>query len=219
LVLVLAGLFTAADRITVGIAESAVAQGIQTSQNLAAKPSVTIEGFPFLTQVFGMKLDSVSLDARGIERNGVRVTDLRADAHGVSLGGGFKPQSIASLDGTAFFNWADLEQAATPLVAQYGVQDLTLAPGPNGTLILSGSAAGVAGTAQGLITLDSGNRITVRTTKLQAGFLRIPDLHFTYAIGALPLKITLHDFHVDQDGVRVSASAVDVPVTGAGLGG
>lgn len=216
-VLVLAALFTAADRITVGLAESQVAQTIQTSQGLAAKPSVSIDGFPFLTQVLGMKLDKVSLDARGIERNNIRVTDLRADAHGVHLGNGFHPQSIDALSGTAFFNWADLDAAAAPLVAGYGIKDLQLSEGPGGTLKIAGTALGVAGTAEGAITVGPNNRITVRTTKLEAGFLSIPDFHFTYAIGALPLKITLDAFHIDEDGIRVSASAADVPVLSSGL--
>lgn len=219
IVLVLAALFTAADRVTVGIAESEVAKGIQTSQGLAAKPSVTIDGFPFLTQVLGMKLDSVSLDARGIERNNIRVTDLRADAHGVRLGGGFRPQSIDSLAGTAFFNWSDLDQAAGPLVSDYGIENLALSQGPGGTLKISGTALGVAGTAEGEITVGPGNQITVRTTKLEAGFVRIPDFHFTYALGALPLKISLDTFRIDEDGIRVSASAANVPVDSAGLSG
>lgn len=217
--LVLAALFTAADRITVGFAESEVAQSIQTSQNLDSKPAVSIGGFPFLSQVLGRDLNAVSLDARGIERNGVRVTDLRADAHGVRLGGGFRPNSIDSLDGTAFFNWSDLDQAAAPLVAVYGVEDLAMSQGPGGTLKISGTVAGVTGTAEGTVTISAGNRITVHTTKLQAGFLKIPDLHYTYPIGALPLKLTLTDFRVDEDGIRVSASASDVPVSGSGLNG
>lgn len=216
-VLALAALFTAADRITVGVAESEVAKTIQTSQNLDSKPSVSIDGFPFLTQVLGMDLHSVSLDARGIERNGVRVTDLRANAHGVRLGGGFKPKTIDSLDGTAFFNWADLDQAAAPLVSAYGIKNLVLSQGPGGTLKISGTVLGVGGTAEGQISIGSGNQIRVRTTKLGAGFLSIPDFHFTYAIGALPLNIKLTDFRVDEDGIRVSASATDVPVNNSGL--
>jgi hypothetical protein len=147
------------------------------------------------------------------------VTDLRADAHGVRLGGGFRPKSIDGLAGTAFFNWTDLDQAAAPLVAAYGIKDLSMAQGPGGTLKITGSVAGVTGTAEGTVTISQGNRITVHTTKLQAGFLKIPDLHYTYPIGALPLNLTLTDFRVDQDGIRVSASATDVPVSGSGLNG
>src|SRR6185312_14597813 len=109
----------------------------------------------------------------------------------------------------AFFNWTDLDQAAAPLVAPYQIKDLSLSQGPGGTLKITGSVLGIAGTAEGRITIASGNQIKVKTTHLSAGFLSIPDFHFTYAIGALPLNVKLTDFRVDQDGIRVSASAAD----------
>jgi hypothetical protein len=46
---VLAILFTAADRISVAVAQSQAASRIQSSKGLNKKPSVSIEGFPFLT--------------------------------------------------------------------------------------------------------------------------------------------------------------------------
>ena len=49
--MVLVGLAVVADRIALGVAEDRAASALQTSQDLTHKPDVTVEGFPFLTQL------------------------------------------------------------------------------------------------------------------------------------------------------------------------
>jgi LmeA-like phospholipid-binding len=43
-------LLVVADRVAVRVAQRAIGDQIQSSQNLSARPAVTVEGFPFLTQ-------------------------------------------------------------------------------------------------------------------------------------------------------------------------
>ena len=216
--LVLAALFTAADRITVGIAENEIAKRIQSSQNLASKPSVTIAGFPFLTQLIGMKLDKVSLDARGVTRNGVRVTDLRADLHGVAPSDGFKQASVDTLDGTAFFSWTDLQAAA----AAQGL-DVTLAAGPDGSIRVTGVIPRINQkvTLESKLTLSGNNKIGISAAKVETAGVQlgsIPhELDYTIPVGTLPMGMRLHDFQVSPDGLRVSASAQNVTITGSGV--
>jgi hypothetical protein len=222
--LVLAGLFTAADRIAVSVVQDEVAKRVQTSQNLQTKPSVTIAGFPFLTQLIGMKLDKVSLSARGVERNGVHVTDLRADLRGVKPTDGFKQATADSLDGTAFFSWADLQNAA----AAYHV-DVTLSEGVDQTILVSGQLHGTyAGisvdqpfTVVSKLTVSPGNKISLSAVKVetkipQLGALIPHDFDFQVPIGSLPMGMTLHEFLVGPDGVRISARAQNVTLAGNG---
>ena len=213
--LVLAGLFTAADRIGVGIAESQIASRIQTSQNLASKPSVTINGFPFLTQLIGMKLDDVSFDARGVVRNGVRVTDLQADLRGVKPQGGFTSATADQLAGTAYFDWSDLQSAA----AAQGL-DVTLADGGDGTVQVTGtvSLAGASSqiTVDSRITLRPDNVISLKAVKVKTGIapLAIPtSLDYQVRLGAMPLGMTLQNVRVSSDGVRVDATAQHITLT------
>ena len=223
--LVLAGLFTAADRIAVSVVQDEVAKRVQASQNLRTKPSVTIAGFPFLTQLIGMRLDKVSLGARDVVRNGVHVTDLRADLRGVKPTAGFKEATAESLDGTAFFDWADLQAAA----AKYHV-DVTLAQGQDQTIRVSGDLRGsYAGitvnqpfTVVSKLTVEPGNKISVRAVKVetripQLGELIPKDFDFQIPIGTLPMGMSLHDFLVGPDGVRISASAQNVTLAGNGV--
>ncbi|GAA1998331.1 DUF2993 domain-containing protein [Catenulispora subtropica] len=220
--LVLAGLFVAADRITVGIAESQIAKRVQSSQNLATKPSVTIADFPFLTQLIGMKLDHVSMDARGVVRNGVRVSDLHVDLNGVAPSNGFTEAKVDRLSGTAFFSWADLEAAAA---AQH--LDVTLAEGPDNSIRVTGPLAGLGKvTLQSKLSLGPDNRLQLAATKVETPIPglsgRIPkDLDFPIPVGALPMNLTLqlNDLKTSGDGLRVKALADHVTITSSGISG
>jgi hypothetical protein len=218
--LVLAGLFVGADRIAVGIAESQIAKRVQTSQNLASKPSVTIANFPFLTQLAGMKLDHVSMDARGVVRNGIRVSDLHVDLTGVVPSNGFKEAKVDKLSGTAFFSWPDLEAAAA---AQR--LDVTLAAGPDDTIRVTGPVPGVGKvTLQSRLTLGPDNRLELAASKVETPIpglgARIPrELDFPVPIGALPMNLTLqlNDLKTSGDGLRVKALADHVTITSSGI--
>jgi hypothetical protein len=218
--LVLTGLFVAADRIAVGIAESQIAKRVQSSQNLATKPSVTIANFPFLTQLIGMKLDHVSMDARGVVRNGVRVSDLHVDLTGVAPSDGFKEAKVDKLSGTAFFSWSDLEAAAA---TQH--LDVELAEGPDNTIRVTGPIPGVGKvTLQSKLSLGPDNLLKLTASKVEtpipglAG--RIPrELDFPLALGSLPMNLTLqlNDLKTSADGLRVKALADDVTITSSGI--
>ena len=218
--LVLAGLFVAADRITVGIAESQIAKRIQQSQNLQSKPSVTIANFPFLTQLVGMKLDKVSVDARSLVRNNVRVTDLHVDLNGVAPSNGFKEADVDHLSGTALFSWTDMESAA----AAQGL-DVTLAEGPDNTVRVTGNVPGLGKTTlQSHLSLAGGNRLQLTASKVESSALglngRVPrELDFPINVGTLPMQLTLQmaNMQTSADGLRVYAEADHVRVTGSGV--
>ncbi|MBS2533923.1 DUF2993 domain-containing protein [Catenulispora sp. NF23] len=218
--LVLAGLFVAADRITVGIAESQIAKRIQQSQNLESKPSVTIANFPFLTQLIGMKLDKVSVDARGVVRNNVRVTDLHVDLNGVAPSDGFKEADVDHLSGTALFSWTDMESAA----AAQGV-DVTLADGPDNTVQITGNVPGLGKiTVQSKLTLGPDNRLQLTASKIVSSSVGLSGrvtsaLDFPINVGQLPMQLTLQmaNMQTSADGLRVFAEADHVLVTGSGV--
>ena len=218
--LVLAGLFVAADRIAVGIAESQIAKRIQQSQNLPSKPSVTIAGFPFLTQLVGMKLDKVSVDARSLVRNNVRVTDLHVDLNGVAPSNSFKEADVDHLSGTALFSWTDLESAA----AAQGLT-VTLAEGPDNTVRVTGDVPGLGKTTlQSRLSLASGNRLQLSAAKIVSSSLglsgQVPrQLDFPINVGTLPMQLTLQmaNMQTSADGLRVYATADHVRVTGSGV--
>jgi hypothetical protein len=113
---ILFGLFAAADRIAVSVAQSQVADKLKSSRGLTQKPSVSIEGFPFLTQLVGGKLDEVNVHATGMVVHGpegpsVTLQDFDADLKGVRLEDDYSTAVADSATGTAVISYADLSAA------------------------------------------------------------------------------------------------------------
>lgn len=143
-VVVLGGLFVAADRIAVSVAQHKAAERAQITENLAEKPKVSITGFPFLTQVMSGKLDDVKVSADDIAASdgsqSLRIDSFRADLYGVKLSDGFSRAVADSADGHAFITYADLSKAAPA-----GITVSYAGPTPSGTprVKLTGSFMGV----------------------------------------------------------------------------
>ncbi|WUH91812.1 DUF2993 domain-containing protein [Streptomyces sp. NBC_00433] len=115
-VVVLGGLFVAADRIAVSVAQNKAAERAQATQGLDHKPKVSIEGFPFLTQAAFGKLDDVKISADDIAAGdggqSLRIATFKADLHGVKFSNGYRTAIADSADGVAFITYADLSKAA-----------------------------------------------------------------------------------------------------------
>ena len=111
---VVALLLVAADRIGVAVAERKVASKVQSSQNLANRPSVTIEGFPFLTQVIRNHYHAVRLTAKdltvGTGNDRIQISALAARLTGVRATGDYSGVTAQSVQGTATVSYQQLSQ-------------------------------------------------------------------------------------------------------------
>ncbi|MFZ3595993.1 DUF2993 domain-containing protein [Streptomyces sp. BH104] len=117
-VVVVGGLFVAADRVAVHFAESKAADKIRTSEGLGQTPDVSINGFPFLTQVAGGTLDDVELGVQDFEAKSgksggeaIRVADLKAEMRGVKSDSSYSSATAESATGTARIDYAELLKA------------------------------------------------------------------------------------------------------------
>ncbi|WP_306321489.1 MULTISPECIES: DUF2993 domain-containing protein [unclassified Streptomyces] len=120
LVVVIGGLFVAADRLAVHFAEDKAADKIRTSEGLGQTPDVSINGFPFLTQVAGGTLDDVEIGIQDFEAKSedagksgaaIRIADLKAEMHGVKFDNSYSSATAASATGTARIDYAELLKA------------------------------------------------------------------------------------------------------------
>ncbi|MGI5398078.1 DUF2993 domain-containing protein [Streptomyces sp. CA-135486] len=113
---VLGGIFVAADRIAVNMAESEAADKIKSSQGLSSTPEISIKGFPFLTQVVGKELDEVDVSLAGITASAggrtVNVTEVKAELRSVRIDSSFSSAVADRADGSARISYADLTKAA-----------------------------------------------------------------------------------------------------------
>lgn len=98
LVVVLSGLAVGADRLAVVAAQRVVAERVQADAHLAARPDVTIGGFPFLTQAFGGRYDEVTVVAHDVKAGDVVISEVRTRLRGVHVSlGDVLSQSVSSV--------------------------------------------------------------------------------------------------------------------------
>jgi hypothetical protein len=199
--LILAGALVIGDRVAKSYAQDKIAQQIQTQATLASKPSVNIEGFPFLTQLAAHDLRKVDISARDVREDKIDISAINATASGVHLNSSFSGATIDQVSGTALITFASLEAAA-------GTKGITLAADPAGG---PGSLQISAGplTAKAKVTLTSPDQVTVKMES-QGGILgsligQLPNYIIT--IPPLPAGLKVNSVSVTSQGVVLTAAA------------
>lgn len=116
--LVIVVLLVVADRGGKYFAENLVKDRIQESLSTPDKPSVTLGGFPFLTQLIGNKFDRVEVDVKDADAGKVEVKHVHAVLTGVERAG--DGANVDSIAGDGLINYAEASKAADPFVVAYG---------------------------------------------------------------------------------------------------
>lgn len=108
--IVILGLLVGADRIANAVAENQMASQIQTS-GFPTKPNVTIQGFPFFTQLIARDFNQVDINASNVTEGPLVISSLHATLHGMHINGGFKSATIDTIDGSALITFGALASA------------------------------------------------------------------------------------------------------------
>ena len=222
---ILLGLLAAADRIAVGVAESKVADRLQSDRGLSRKPSVGIEGFPFLTQLAGGSLDHVTVHATDmvLQDDGgqsVTVSDFRADLRDVKLEDDYSTAVAGSATGTALISYAELSSVLPnhPAVSYAGngrvhasVQVPVLSRQVSGTagLDFKGDAIGLTGVGD----LSGLSGIPGLSGSVAAGLVS-QYLGARFQLSGLPEGLEVTGVQAVPDGVSVSVAGSGVSLTG-----
>lgn len=209
--LILAVAFVVGDRVARTYAQDKIAQQIQTQGSLAARPAVSIEGFPFLTQVAAHDLRQVNIGASNVPAGKITISSITATATGVHLNSGFNGATIDQIHGTALVTFASLVSAA-------GAKGVTLtsdpAAGPNDITI----SAGPQLSATGQVTQTGPSQVTIKVTHLGglAGLATgaigsLPG--YVINIPALPAGLKVNGVLVTSRGIEVQAAAQDTTLS------
>lgn len=214
---VIIALLLALDFAARAVAERIMATKIQ-QQGLQHRPGVSIDGFPFLTQVASRDFQQVTLTARDQTEGPVTITSISAVARDISLRSySFSSGTIGSLSGTALISFGSLSRAVVHEV------------GPLGSLLTGAglrlSAAGpheVTATLNLLVTTGSatwrvsrlpGDRLDIRLIRssgVPSSLLgSIQDIRLQ--IPPLPLSLTIRSVQVTPAGVVGHVSGAHVP--------
>ena len=238
LVVVLGGLFVIADRVAVGFAEDKAADKIKTTEGLASTPDVSIEGFPFLTQVVGGELDDVKIGIKDYEASTggtnaatgtIRIDDLNAEMHGVAFNSDYSSATATSATGTASISYAELLKAAkaepTQVASGVTAQVIGLSDGGNGKIKVTVEATVLGTKLPQPVSVLSSVSVSGDTVKVHADSLpklgvelaegRIRAItDFSQKIDELPGGIQLDKVEAAKSGVDISVKGSDVKLVG-----
>lgn len=235
LLLTLVVLLVLADRLGVVYAEHRIAQATQTkltAENIqtTGTPSVSISGFPFLTQVLSGHYGQIDINVPQPESLGVRLDSVHVTASNVDapLGSVMNGGSIVAqhLKGTAHIDWTNLQTlvdmtALTRLGVDTSALQITstgkdkikvAAPMTMASLHYTLTASGTVSVRNGVlhVSLDG---ITTGVPMPSIIADRLPStLSFDAKIPPLPYGLKINTVTADARGMTLSASATNVTI-------
>jgi hypothetical protein len=225
-VVVLAALFTAADRTAVHYADKEVTQLAKEKYGYAnttdGHMAVTIEGFPFLTQAADEEFGHVALtasrfsvdtttNAQGgylyvdrlhLDLRGVRVTSLTARSAEANLA-----------TGSLTLSYEELSGVLTRLAGNGGPLRVSRAPGSNGQAARVKVAGTVGGTA-----LDTTGTLLAQGTELSLTVPGVEQAGIVWRVG-LPEGVGFESARAVADGVEISLVGHQITLGSSRFGG
>lgn len=202
---ILVVLAVVADFAAKAYAENQIASQIQTSAKLQGKPAVSIEGFPFLTQVAAHDLKAIDISASNVGAGKFTISSIKARATGVRPSSSFNSATIDQINGSALITFASLENA----LGLQGIATISADPqaGPNAVQI----SADILGSVSGQVQVTGPNQVTLRMGSLSGlGSLlagALPAQTQVIDIPKLPAGLTVRSVMVTSQGVVATASA------------
>lgn len=229
ILVVLAGLFVAADRVALNMAEDEVAKKLKAELEVpdSGDASVSIKGFPFLTQVASKELDDVQAELTGITAKAggreVRLSTIDMRASKVKLSGNFSSAVAADATGTVHISYADLSKAADNGVrigwggkSKSGQSQVKVTAGVTLPLLNRTIERSVYST----VSVTGGNTVKLHADEVPGS--KIPGLEdairkkidFSREIDKLPSGLKLEKVEATKSGVDLSMSGTDVRLAG-----
>ncbi len=208
---VLVVLAVVADFVAKAYAQNQIASQVQTAAKMTGKPSVTIEGFPFLTQVAAHDLKAIDISASNVAAGKFTITSITARATGVHPNSSFSGATIDQINGSALISFSSVENA----LGLRGVATISADPadGPNAVKV----SAGIIGDVTGKVELTGSNRLTLQLGSLSglASLLNgaVPLQTQTITIPKLPAGLTVRSVTVTSQGIEATASAQHTTLT------
>ena len=214
--LVLVGLLLAADRVSLAVADTAAGVTLQRSQGLAARPDVSIDGFPFLTQLVAGSFDTIHVTAKNLTvgRAGVtlRIASLEVTLHHVHVARDFQSARSEFSTATALVTYADLSRTLGVTLGYAGAGRV------QATTTVSVAGLSVTGTATSGVELAA-DSLTFTDPTVTVDGIAVPPQVTSYFTTVFRTSIPLSGlpFGVHVDSVQASATGVTVTLSAAGL--
>jgi hypothetical protein len=205
ILVVLVGLLIAADFGAKAIAENQVASQIQ-KQGVSQKPSVSIAGFPFLTQVISRDISSMRISWVDLPEGPVTFKSINAVLNGVHINSSFNGATVSQLTGTALITFGALSNAVSSQVGALGAlggAGLTLTDaGPN-EIKASLDLVITSASATWRVTRLSGNRLNIQLVASDGLPSQLLDSvrNITIPLSGIPLHLQIQSVSITPNGV------------------
>ncbi len=217
--LVLAGLAVGVDFLARSVAEARLASEIQ-SHGFPKKPDVTIEGFPFLTQVARRDLSQVRISSTDVPEGLLTITDVNAVLSGVHIDSRLNGATVDQVTGTVLISFPDLARTLTqqvgPLGSLLGAAGLTLSDAGPDEARASLDLLVTTGSATWRVTQLSGNELNIRlvsSSNVPSSLLGSIS-NINVQIPKLPLGMTIQSVRITPAGVAGTISGHDLSFNG-----
>jgi hypothetical protein len=197
-------------------AENVMASQIK-DQGFPKKPSVSIEGFPFLTQVISRDFSDITISSSNITEGPLEIASVNATMSGVHVSTSFKSGTIDRLNGTIDVTFTALANAMTSqasgLSSALGGTGLTLSRAGPDEVKTSFDLLLVSGTATWRVTRTGHNNINIHlvstTGDLPSDLLgSIGDINLP--LPALPVGLSIQSISVTPNGLVGTVTGHDV---------
>ena len=204
-------LLVGADRAANAYAENRMASQIQSSLALSGKPTVTIQGFPFLTQLAAETFNTVDVNASN-ETAGpggqLDIASLTATLHGMHIHG-TNSATVDQFTASALVTFTALAHAG-------GIpQGITLSAGGPNQIKATVDILGFSSDATAQVTQVGNNKINIKITN----FAGVPAdvlgnlVNFDISIPKLPAGVTIKNISITQQGLRITAAGTNTTLS------
>jgi len=202
---VLLGLLFGLDRAAAAYAAGRIATKLQ-AQGFPVRPSVTVEGFPFLTQLISRHLDGIEVTAPRFPV-GQLTASIHAHATDITLDSGYQSGTIAQVTGTGLITFASLGR----LPALAAVPGLKIGSDGPHQVRLTANLSILAASAIARVTQTSPHEISIRvvSSSVPAALLG-PLQHLIVQVPKLPLGLTVRSVTVGPRGVVIGVTGRNV---------
>jgi DUF2993 family protein len=208
-----------ADRVAVRVAQSALADRIQSQAQLPSKPQVTAHGFPFLTQVFGGKYQDLEVTAQDVRAEQFSNLTVHANLRGVHApfsdltGGRIEEVPVDHVQGTLALPYDQLARAVS-------IAGLTVNGDGQGGVRVSGHLTVVGRTltasAHARVDVAPDGKVVITADHAQVVGVTLPpaalrvlerQLSFAVPLGNLPFGLRLTRVEATASELRLTAEA------------
>jgi LmeA-like phospholipid-binding len=206
-VIVVLGLLVALDFGARAFAENKMASEIQ-QQGFPKKPSVSINGFPFLTQVISRDFKNIQVSSSNVTEGPLLIQSINATMTGVHVNSSFQSGTVDHLNGTMTVTFPALANAMTSQAGNLGSlisSGLTLSDAGNNEVKASLDLLGglASGTAVWKVTRTGAHDIQVQLVSSSGiGSAAAGDISdITVPLPPLPLGMTIQSINVTPTGL------------------